>query len=384
MRCPIFNHETADENNFCGYCGAKLIEYKKEKKNALVDQEGQPAVEPKENPPAGEINLFADPEEQSDPPPATQTAQPSFQNGAQTAPQSDYTFAFAPKKKSKFPIIAIIAVVLAAAVAALYFLGVFSSGPLVEFGKAAGKTARSKSFRMAIEMKAERQSLKMNGVTLFDPDARNIEIYMEASIADETVILLFKDNILLTDEAGYISVKDLSEYAEEFWKEYESDQEKVDWSDFLEIFGYGPDEVDYEEFDAAVETFILNLNDADYINEKFGSYHISKNSGTTSHIFEIKTRNLSKELVNVFSDAFRLNDEVEKTDAEDDVYDMLKEVLGTGVELEFSVKNGYLTGFRLEYAKAAIKATFSDFGEAEIDKGVIEKYKSHLANRPSF
>lgn len=381
MRCPICNHETADENNFCGYCGAKLIEYKKEKKNALVDQEGQPAVEPKENPPAGEINLFADPEEQSDPPPATQTAQPSFQNGAQTAPQSDYTFAFAPKKKSKFPIIAIIAVVLAAAVAALYFLGVFSSGPLVEFGKAADKTARSKSFRLAVEVTADSQTLEMNGTILFDPDAQNVELFMQANFADEddSIILLLKDNILLIDDTGYISTTDLSKYLDEFWERYDSKKE-VEWSDILELFNYGPSKVDYDKFDTAVETFILNLNDEDYINEKLGSYSKTKNCGTTNHTFEIKSRNLSKELVNVFGEAFRLKDEEDKTDAEANIYDDLKDAFGTKLELEFSVKSGCLTGFSVDFAYASIKAEFSDFGKAEKNKSIIEKYKSRLTS----
>lgn len=386
MRCPICSHETADDSNFCGHCGAKLIDYKREKENSPVSKETQPAVEVQENIPVSKDNMPADSGTQLEPAPAAQPAQTLQNNSAPNAPQFDYTFAFAPKKKSKAPIIAIIAVVLAAAVAALYFFGVFAAGPLVSIAKAADKTAQSKNFHFTMEITANEQTLEMDGTLLFDPALQKIELYMKANLAgeDETLILLLKDSILLIDDAGFIDTNDISEYLDTFWVEYKSGAE-VKWSDWLESFGVSPSEVDFDKFDEAAESFIVNLNDEDYINEKLGSYEKTTSSGTTNHAFEIKFRNLSKELLNVFGESFRLKDEADRTDAEEDLYNNLKDTLGgTKLELNFSVKNGYLTGFGFDSVYLKMDAVFSDFGKAEIDESIVDKYDKYFKNQPKL
>jgi predicted amidophosphoribosyltransferase len=45
MRCPICNHDTSDESDFCGNCGAKLSRYKRAEENTPV-QEQQPTESP--------------------------------------------------------------------------------------------------------------------------------------------------------------------------------------------------------------------------------------------------------------------------------------------------------------------------------------------------
>lgn len=379
MHCPICNHETADDSNFCGNCGAKLSAYKKTAENILKKE--QPAE------PADTASTEQKPEPDNTPLNETPftfnfDAQPSLnqQNGpsnAYSVPQTDFTAQFIQQKKSKISFFAIIAVVLAVAIGALYFSGAFSTGPLTAIAKATDKTLQAKSFDFSVQVKADNSTVKANGTFVFDSATQNIEAYLKLEILDETAELLLKDNILLLIEDGFdVESIDLSRYLDEFW-EYSS--EELDWSDLLESLGFEDlEDIDFDKFEKDIDDFLKNLNNKKYINKKLGTYEKTTEDGTTSHHFELKLRNISKELVSVFAESFMLEEDDQKNN-EVYLYEVLKDTFGgSKVEVFFNVKSGYLIGFGLKSGLADIEAKFTDIGKAKIDENIFDKYESYF------
>jgi hypothetical protein len=141
-----------------------------------------------------------------------------------------------------------------------------------------------------MKITAQDKTLDMEGTILFDSDSESIEFYFELNVPgeDQTVVLLLKDNILIQDD-GYVDTLDISKYLDEYWDEYKSDSD-VQWSDLLEALGADSEFIYFEKFEVAADDFIKNLNDADYINEKLGSYEKNTENGITNYNFEFMPR----------------------------------------------------------------------------------------------
>jgi hypothetical protein len=378
MRCPICTHETADDSLFCGNCGAKLSGFKKAEENTPAKEQPAESVNmasagqetPLESTPTNES--FTVHSEEQTPEPDRQSQQIGSVPYVQ---QPDFAVGFAPKKKSRVPFFAIIAVFLAVAIGALYFSGVFDGGPLESIAEATDKTMTSKSFDVNFKLTFEQKILKINGTVLFDPASESVEFYMEVYEPgeDEAIVTILKNNIILVDD-GYVDTDDVSEFLDKFWDEYKNKSD-LDWRDLLDTIGLGSDEVDFDKFEAAVDEFIKNLNDEDYINEKLGTFEKITKNGTTSYNFVFKPKDVSEELINVFGDSFK---KIDKAKAEDNLYDALKNGFGSSFELNFKEKNGYLTGFNFESNDIEMEVQFSDFGKAEIDDSKFEKYDSYF------
>lgn len=384
MRCPICNHETADDSNFCGNCGAKLSRYKKAEETTPKQVE-QPTVESVDAASADQktqsektalndnpISFNSD-----DQLPKAQSEQSG--NTGPNVQQPDFSVAFAPKKKSKVPVIAIIAVILVVAVGALYFSGVFDAGPLASIAKAIDKTAKAESFDVNLEITFQDETMTMEGTVLFDPAAENVEFYFKVDLpgTKEPIVFLLRNNILINDD-GYVDSLDISKYLDIFWEDYKtSDKSDVEWSDLLKLAGLDSDDVDFDKFEAAADDFLKNLNDTDYIDQKLGAFEKTTANGITNYNFVFKCKDLSEELINVFGEAFMLDDE-DRADIEDDVYEWLKETVGNKLELNYKVKSGYLTGFSFLADEIEIEVELSDFGKAEIAESKFKKYERYL------
>lgn len=406
MKCSFCGKEAVQNAVFCNKCGKKLDAIEQ---TSVLDPQ-QFTVNnssPQETPP----NLESVNESDS--------AQPVFiVEQQQETQQVQYDTLQPPpvtaspeqvilKKKSfrkKVIIFSFIAVFITIAIVAGIFVSSLFAGPLASISNAVNKTKNCKSFHFNVNVEADNDSFKLEGSIIFDLEERILELYVEGNAGnDGNMIILLKDNTLITDQGGNVHSNDIEDELDDFFDMYDeyyeaTKEEEIDWEELFEELYIDDDSIDYDLFDEALKTFIINLNNPDYINEHLGTYSKDKIDGSIVHTFDINTEMLTDEFINVFGEALDIEDEDETSSTYNfsselsnyasyytsDYYvststgSSLFSYLGENFEMKFITTSGYFSGFSFDCEEFYINATIDEFNDVEIDEAILEEYNDYL------
>lgn len=367
MRCPFCGNENREQAFYCGKCGSilKSTSNKKEQQKSTENIDFNELLAPQP---------FEETKNQQ------QTVSPS------PPQQQEDTIFESPNssnKKLKKPIVIITALLITVIVLAIYFISAFS-GPMVAISNAVNKTLNSKSFSFNTEIHTQDQKIQIDGTIVIDTKNRKLELFAQAfSDGEETVTFIIKDGILIQDDR-YTNTINIKKELDTFFDKYEKYKAKkindeTNWKELFEKLGIS-DQVDHELFGEAIKEFARNLNDEDYINDKLGKYSKEKKDGTTYYKFNLKAEDIAEELVCVFGNAFKFDENFTHDMAKCGIEEFFVNATGgNAFELDLRTKSRYFTGFALDTSNYYLELKMFDFDEAEIDENIFEKYKDYIS-----
>ncbi|HAN20248.1 MAG: hypothetical protein A2Y15_00080 [Clostridiales bacterium GWF2_36_10] len=381
MRCLICNKEAAETSVFCSNCGTRLI---KAEENVEVNNQTVNESE------AFNFSFTAE-EYISTPISDVQTQKDTTE--PPTTPQNDgFSYYIPPKKKKSLIKIILVPVVALLLVSAIIF-GVFYSsmffGPMTNIGKATMKTFNSQSFNFKLQLNTDGQAFEFNGTFIFEPENRIIEFYAETSeinsyFSPNNIKVLLKDGFLITDSGeNQIDRIYINEQLNTLFDEYEKNKNtkktsEIDWKEIFESLDIDTDNIDLDVFGNAIDEFLNNLNNEDYINENLGDYSKKNRNGDTIYTFKLNAKDTAEELVEVFGDAFTLPNDYDFEMIENQIQIGLEQTFGgSSCSFIFKTNSGYLTNFSIKNTQLTFSLEMSDFGDAEIDKD-IDLYDDYI------
>lgn len=265
------------------------------------------------------------------------------------------------------------------------------TGPAAQIISALKNTAKAENFTVDFEIsynEYRESNTESWGTAHFaiDHDKRDLTMYTELTIDDETVVIAIYEGYYIVGSSGDYWGYDISEALEDYFDAYEEGTAKdFSWEDFLDSVAYegaydeAKEDINFKKLDTCFAEYVKNLNDEEWLEENAG-YTVEKDDGVTMHCFTPDIYSFLKASISGFKDAFI--DRETFSEMNEDITDLRTESKYTDTQIVFGIKGRKLVHFEGKVSGSYdgltdgdtyyIEADFYDYGKTEFDIGELD------------